>query len=140
VWCMDIDLLTQYEPDPNCEEECPADRQLAAHKKFMFRTGRATLGSLPVIGKRLADSYGCEVVAAFLNVGVQSDEPGKRVYREFLFVGRPKQCRFDVARKDLIYDFILDRQLSLDDPDDRFDFSDFAGAAQLNASGDLRLV
>ena len=140
VWCMDISLLTQHEPDPNCEEECPADRQLDAHTTFMFRSGRATLSSLPVIGKRLADRFGCEIVAAYLNIGVRSDEPGKRIYREFLFVGRPDECRFDVARKDWIEGFILDRQLSLDDPDDRFDPSDFAGATLLSASGDLRLV
>src|SRR5260370_14888645 len=111
VWCGDIGPLTALEPRRNCEEECPADRQLAGHKRFTFKSGRATLSSLPVIGRRLADTYGCEIVAAFLNIGADADEEQDRIYREFLFVGRPTGCRFDVARRTWGERFFLDRQL-----------------------------
>ncbi len=140
VWCFDIRRLTFHEPQPDCNEECPEERQLARHTLFTFRVGRAALNSLPVIGKRLADMYGCEIVAAYLNIGAEPDEANERIYRPFLFVAARADCRFDVGRRTWIEPFFVPRRLSVEDPDDRFDLSDFAGGAWLNETGIMRVL
>lgn len=140
VWCADLSPLTRYEPELNCEVECPLEQQLAGHDTFTFKVGRATLSGLPVIGKRLADAYGCEVVAAYINIGAETEDPGERIYREFVFVGRLAECRFEVAPETWTARFFLARQLSKEDPEDRFDLSDFTGVASLNHAGTLRVA
>ncbi len=105
------------------------------HTDFTFRVGRAGLRNLPILGRRLADRYGCEIVAAFLNIGAAPDSESERVWRPFLFVGRREGCRFDVQRRTWSERFILPRKLSMQDPDLPWDLSDFAGPAQLDETG-----
>ena len=135
VKCWDIGPLTSFEPEPDCEaDDCPADTQLAGHDAFTIKVGRAALADLPLAGQALADRYGCEVVAARVNIGNEGDDP---IHREFLFVGRRKGCRFDVDKGSRSESFMFDRQLSLDDPENPLDNSDFSGIAVLDDAGEL---
>ena len=111
--CFDLGPLLQIEPHRDCEaDECPEDTQLAEHDAFRFKVGRASLGGMPLAGRKLADNYGCEVVAAFVNIGSEGDDGP--IYREFLFVGRHAGCRFDVAQGNLVKTAMIDRRLAID--------------------------
>ena len=138
VSCTDLGPLLRYEPERNCEaEECPEDQQLAEHDSFRFKIGRASLSGLPLAGRKLADAYGCEVVAAFVNIGSASDDGP--IHREFLFIGRHAGCRFDVAQGGFVKTALIDRVLAVDDADDPLAVSDFHGLAELGAGGRLSI-
>jgi hypothetical protein len=134
VDCDDIGSLP--EPQPDCgEDNCPAEQQLAGHDEFRFKIGRAALSGLPVVGQEAAHRYGCEAMAAYVNIGSKGEDP---IYREFVFVGKREGCRFDVGKGESTQKYTFDRQLSLADPDSPLDRCDFApGKATLAADGTL---
>ena len=138
VSCFDLGPLLQIEPHRDCKAgDCPEDTQLAEHDAFRFKVGRASLGAIPLAGQKLADSYGCEVVAAYVNIGSEGgDGP---IHREFLFVGRHAGCRFDVGQGNLVKTAMIDRRLAIDRADDPLARSDFAGYAKLGADGRLSI-
>jgi outer membrane protein OmpA-like peptidoglycan-associated protein len=135
VDCEDIGDLPEP-PAFDCgKDDCPDDTQLAEHDQFLFYVGRASVNELPVVGKRVADKLGCKVVAARVNIGtVGAADP---IYREFLFIGRRTGCRFDVDRGFDDERYTFGRRLSITDPDDELDRSDFSGLATLKADGTL---
>ena len=130
--------LLELEPHRDCKAgDCPEDTQLAEHDAFRFKVGRASLGGIPLAGQKLADLYGCEVVAAYVNIGSESgDEP---IHREFLFVGRHAGCRFDVGQGNLVKTAMIDRRLAIDRADEPLARSDFAGYAKFGADGRLSI-
>jgi hypothetical protein len=138
VLCKDISDLVQYEPNMPClsEHDCPEDRLLSKHDAFKFKIGRASLRSLPAVGKEAADRYGCEVVAANVNIGSEGKDP---IYREFVFVGRREDCDYAVDRGTVEKDFTLDRALAIGSGTSELARSDFTGKAWLLDSGDLRV-
>jgi hypothetical protein len=135
VWCKDLGPVL-YEPERDCKSDnCSEDEQLAPHSKYTFKVGRASLAGLPLVGSELADRYGCEVVAAYVNVGSEGAGP---IYREFLYVGRRQGCPFDVEKGTVSKDFFpAEMQLSFSDPENPLDFSDFHGQTKLSADGEL---
>lgn len=134
IACDDIGDLPEP-PERDCgKDECPTDVQLEPHDEFEFKIGRASLSDLPAVGKKLADQLGCQVVAARVNIGSKESDP---IYREYLFIGRRKGCRFDVGKGDFYEKYSPDRRLAIIDPDTVLDPSDFAGLAKLGADGKL---
>jgi hypothetical protein len=127
VVCKDIPELREFKRD--CEDdEC---ERAGDARHFTFKTGRATLASLPLVGQKIALGMGCSVTAAFVNVGTRTDEDKQRKYREFIFVGKNADCRFEVGKGAVDKDFTLARDLTWGDPDDIVQWSDFAGKATL---------
>jgi hypothetical protein len=122
-------------PERDCgKDECPTDTQLDPFDEFQFKIGRASLSDLPAIGKPLADRLGCQIVAARVNIESKAADP---IYREFLFIGRRKGCAFDVGKSFDYEKYSPERRLSVIDPENALDPSDFAGLAKLTADGKL---
>ena len=137
VLCKDISDLVRYEPPDICmKEACPDGRRLAEHDRFTFKIGRASLRSLPVVGRQAADHYGCEVVAANVNIGSEGKDP---IYREFVFVGRREDCDFTVAKGSAQVSFTIDRALAIGAAGDELARSDFIGRAAIRADGEIKV-
>jgi outer membrane protein OmpA-like peptidoglycan-associated protein len=141
VNCPDhIALPEPSETECKDEEICPESTRTAGHKKFTVKVGRATLASLPLAGRRLADQFGCKVGAAFLNIQSEDGPKEKQIHREFFVIFEQKNCRFTVGNANVPISGWLSRQLAIDDPDSIFASSDFHPGAELNRDGELRLI
>src|SRR6185312_13919139 len=79
-----IDLPDAKEKECKDDEKCSEGTRLAGHKKFTIKVGRATLASLPGIGRQLAEKYGCRVTAAFVNIQSEDGPDEKQIHREFI--------------------------------------------------------
>jgi hypothetical protein len=122
------------------DEKCSEKTRLAGHKKFTVKVGRATLASLPGIGRQLAEKYGCRVTAAFVNIQSEDGPDEKRIHREFIIILRDSDCVFTVGQGQESFDGYLERQLATETPDDIFADSDFAGGVRLDKDGDVNIL
>ena len=128
-------------PARECKEEddCSDDTLLAGHRHVRVRVGRATTKSLPPGLRDAAQPYGCNVVAADLQMDTDDDHGGP-IHREFALLMRASECGFKVGRADVQADFWIPRQLATARPHDLLAPSDFIGGAHLDADGDLTIV
>jgi len=122
------------------DEECSEETRLAGHKKFTIKVGRATLASLPGIGRQLAERYGCRVTAAFVNIQSEDGPEEKQIHREFIIILRESDCQFTVGKGQETFDGYLERQLATETPDDIFADSDFAGVVRLDEDGEVDIL
>lgn len=129
-------------PEYSCEDDCPDNVKLSGYNDFTIKVGRATYSALPGVAQRVADTLGgCGATMAFVNVGTRSDEEdATTVFRKFAFIGLNDVCAFNVARGTEDRSYSLERQLAHGDPDDRFAFSDFAGAATVDSAALLTIL
>ena len=135
VWCGDISWWLHMVPR-DCSVDCPPERQGAGHKEFAFKVGRASEKTMPLAGRKLADHYGCQTVAAYVNIGTEGADA---IHRRFLFVGHRDGVPFDVAKGNVKQDFWFERHLATGDPDSLVANSDFSGKASLDETGELNV-
>jgi outer membrane protein OmpA-like peptidoglycan-associated protein len=141
VNCPDhIDLPKLSERECKEEEVCPESTRTAGHKQFTVKVGRATLASLPLAGRKLANEFGCTFGAAFLNIQSEDGPKEKQIHREFLVVFRQNDCRFTVGNAHSPISSWFNHQLAISDPDSILASSDFTPFARLNQDGELRLI
>lgn len=132
VFCGDIELPKIFDEE-TCEgDECPDSRKICASNRFIFRTGRMALEEIPLIGRQLAETYGCNVAAGYVNVGTRGLDP--EIYREFFFVQQTSDCEFSVEQKTMDARSLLPMQLAIEKPDETMAPSDFTGASLLFSS------
>jgi hypothetical protein len=127
--------------ESSCEgkEKCPESVRLAGHHSFTVKVGRATLASLPALGRKWADQYGCAVTAAFVNIQSEDGPDNERIHREFILAARNDDCRFTVGQGRESLSLRLERQLTTDVPNNILAPSDFAGIAKLDQDGELTI-
>ena len=135
----DIDLPVPKEKECKDEEKCSESTRTAGHKQFTVKVGRATLASLPLAGRRLADKSGCKVGAAFLNIQSEDGPEEKQINRQFFVVFEDKDCRFTVGNAHVPISVWVNRQLAIGDPDSILAASDFHPGAELDKDGKLTL-
>jgi peptidoglycan hydrolase-like protein with peptidoglycan-binding domain len=141
VYCpAEIEPADVKEQDCEKKDECDDDTRLAGHKKFTIKVGRATLASLPGIGRQLAKKYGCHVAAAFVNVQSEDGPEEKRIHREFVLLLHESGCTFTASQGEVSFSAVFERQLATEKPDEILSDSDFVGVARLNADGELSIV
>jgi hypothetical protein len=135
-----IDVLDVKEKECKEDEKCSEETRLAGHKKFTIKTGRATLASLPGIGRQLAERYGCRVTAAFVNVQSEDGPDEKQIHREFIIILHESDCQFTVGQGQETFDGYLERELATETPDNIFADSDFAGVVRLDKDGGIDIL
>lgn len=138
VFCRELPYQEIDEEKCEEKEKCPESVRLAGHRSFTVKVGRATLNSLPVIGRKYADQYGCAVTAAFVNIQSEDGSEDERIYREFLLIVRNADCPFTVGSGHEAIGTFIKRQLATKDPDDILAPSDFDGGVRLGDDGQLR--
>lgn len=136
----DVDLPVPKEKECKDEEKCSESTRTAGHKQFTAKIGRATLASLPLIGREYAKKLGCKVGGAFLNIQSEDGDKDKQIHRNFFVVFREKDCRFTVGHDHASITGWFNRRLAIDDPDNILADSDFHPGAELTKDGDLRLI
>lgn len=136
----DISLPAPSEKECKDKEICPESTRTAGHRKFTAKVGRATLASLPLVGRDLAKKLGCAVDAAFVNIQSEDGPKDEQISREFIVLFTDKACRFTVAKEHVSIETWLNRQLATKDPNEIFAPSDFTPGAKLSKDGDLSLI
>jgi outer membrane protein OmpA-like peptidoglycan-associated protein len=141
AFCIDGPLPDLDLPERECkdDEDCPDSTLLAGHRHVRVRVGRATTKSLPPGLRETAQPYGCNLVAAELQMDTDDDHGGP-IHREFVLLMRASECGFTVGRGDVEADFWVPRHLAAARPQDLLAPSDFIGGAHLDAGAELTIV
>ena len=140
VFCRELPYQEIDEEKCDEKETCPESVRLAGHRSFTVKVGRATIASLPALGRKYADQYGCAITAAFINIQSEDGSEDERIHREFLLMTRNADCRFTVGSGHEAYGAYIKRQLAIQDPNSILAPSDFDGLATLNPDGEVRII
>jgi len=144
VWHLEcpgkVDLEPFEEEECKDDEKCPEKVRLAGHTKFKAKIGRATLASLPSLGRRAAEKFGCHFSAAFVNIQSEDGPEEKQIHREFIVLLENSGCEFNVDKGESTFHALPGHKLATEKPEDIFAGSDFVPAAWLTAGGTLTII